>query len=167
MSGPCLAASGNRLGPYVWRRRLASATSRPFAVSLPSRRTTSSAAIACHAVASLADPVLAASFIRRLPFTRTTDQKHRYDGLTNVGLMGRKTRTLVREKIPAQDPDPHDKQQEIGKELRPHHGQEAPRLDLPLLLDEGLPARLLQPDEPQVPGFVDLLPVLMQEDGSP
>src|SRR5262249_18298550 len=88
MSGPCLAASGNRLGPYVWRRLLASATSRPFAVSLPSRRATSSAAIACHAVAALADPTFAAWFIRRLPVTRTTDQKRRHEGPTNLGLTG-------------------------------------------------------------------------------
>ena len=66
MSGPCLAASGKRLGPYRSRRRLASAASRPDPVLLSSRRTTSSAAIACHGVASLAGPAFAAAVIGRL-----------------------------------------------------------------------------------------------------
>src|SRR5262245_17895422 len=66
--------------------------------------------------------------------------------------------------VPAQQHDPEEKQHEKDEELRPHHGQEAPLLDLPLLLDQGYPARLLPPDEPEVTRFVNLLTVLMEED---
>src|SRR5262249_58509745 len=99
---------------------------------------TSWAAIACHGVASLAGPGFAAAAIGR----------------------------LLRLPVPADQRDPDEQQHEVDEELRPHHGQEAPLLDLPLLLDQGFPARFLQPDEPQVPRFVDLLAVLLEEDRS-
>src|SRR5215468_2216324 len=63
MNGPRLAASGNRLGPYFARRWGISAASRPVSVLVFSRRTTSPAARACHAVASLPVVEIVAAFM--------------------------------------------------------------------------------------------------------
>src|SRR6516165_11174723 len=67
MNGPRLAASDNRLGPYFARRWGISAASRPVSVLVFSRRTTSSAARACHAVASLPVVEIVAAFICNPP----------------------------------------------------------------------------------------------------
>src|SRR5262245_57441386 len=63
MSGPRLAASGKRFGPYCSRRRATSAASRPDWVSLLRRLTTSSEASACQAVAAPWGWEVAAVFI--------------------------------------------------------------------------------------------------------
>ena len=54
MNGPRFLPSGSRFGPYFCRRFAASAASRPFPVSVASRSTTSSTAMACQAVVSAA-----------------------------------------------------------------------------------------------------------------
>src|SRR5262249_48237543 len=52
MNGPRLLPSGKRLGPYVCSRLEASPASRPFSISVVSRRSTSSAPMACQVTPS-------------------------------------------------------------------------------------------------------------------
>src|SRR6516225_1717986 len=64
---PRFAASGRRFGPYFARRWEIVAASRPFSVLEFSRRTTSSTARACHAVASLPVVEIVAAFMCNPP----------------------------------------------------------------------------------------------------
>jgi hypothetical protein len=52
MNGPRFLPSGKRLGPYFCRRIEASPASRPFPISVVSRLTTSSTAMACQVIPS-------------------------------------------------------------------------------------------------------------------